>query len=103
MSSPALLHLLARRAKRKCGAAGSEPVNASGSEAAAAAPDTGPALSLRADTELAGPSRVTQPSAVDAAVVALRSRRERGGRGGVQIYPPAYLCRIAAGGSAPEA
>jgi hypothetical protein len=37
MSSPALLHLLARRAKRKCGAAGSEPVNASGSEAAAGA------------------------------------------------------------------
>jgi hypothetical protein len=38
MSSPALLHLLARRAKRKCGAAGSEPVNGSGSEAAAGAP-----------------------------------------------------------------
>jgi hypothetical protein len=37
MSSPALLHLLARWAKRKCGAAGSEPVNASGSEAAAGA------------------------------------------------------------------
>jgi hypothetical protein len=45
MSSPALLHLLARRAKRKCGAAGSEPVNACGSEAAAGAPGTGPALS----------------------------------------------------------
>jgi len=43
-----LLHLFARRGKRKCGAAGSEPVNASGSEAAAGAPDTGPALSNRA-------------------------------------------------------
>jgi hypothetical protein len=38
MSSPTLLHLLARRAKRKCGAAGSEPVNTSGSEAAAGRP-----------------------------------------------------------------
>jgi hypothetical protein len=47
---PALLHLFARRAKRKCGAAGSEPVNASGSDAAAGAPDTGPALSLRAES-----------------------------------------------------
>ena len=32
MSSPALLHLLARRVKPECGTAGSEPVNASGSE-----------------------------------------------------------------------
>ena len=38
-SSPALLHLLGRRAKGKCGAAGSEPVNASGSGAATGAPN----------------------------------------------------------------
>ena len=37
--APRWLHLLVRRAKRKCGAAGSEPVNASGSEAPAGAPD----------------------------------------------------------------
>jgi hypothetical protein len=39
MTTAALLHLLARRAKRNRGAAGSQPVNVSGSEAAAGAPE----------------------------------------------------------------
>jgi hypothetical protein len=56
MSSPALLHLLARRAKRKCGAAGSEPVNASGSEAAAGAPDEPTVASIDKEQSLRWPS-----------------------------------------------
>ena len=40
MSSPALLHLLARRTKRTCVGTGSEPVNASGSETATGAGPT---------------------------------------------------------------
>jgi hypothetical protein len=48
MTSPALLHLLARRAKRNRGAAGSQPVNVSGSEAAAggARPVSAPASGI---------------------------------------------------------
>jgi hypothetical protein len=57
MSSPALLHLLARRAKRKCGAAGSEPVNASGSEAAAGARDEPTVASIEDQQPLTFDSR----------------------------------------------
>jgi hypothetical protein len=67
MSSPALLHLFARRAKRKCGAAGSELVDASGFEAAAGAPDNEPALSLRAwKGEALGATRPCGPRCLQA-------------------------------------
>jgi hypothetical protein len=56
MSSPALLHLLAQRAKRTCGAAGSEPLNASGSEAAAGAPDQ-PTVASIEEEQLVGRRR----------------------------------------------